>query len=69
MDFFDDAVKTLQIIVRAVHGYEDRTAWRGRRHRKPLIYQGQAVFNRKHFLSNRLKVRPCNKQVKPVITE
>ena len=69
MDFFDDAVKTLKKLVRAINGYEDRNAWRGRRHRKAPIYHGQSAFNRKQFLSTRLKVRPYNKLVKPVITE
>lgn len=67
MNFYADAVRTLRTLVRAINGYEDRNIWR-RRRGKPPKYHGQIAFNSKRHLSTRLKVRPCNKLIKPVIT-
>jgi len=62
MNFFENAVYTLKSLVRAINGYDDRSTWRDRQREKPLIYHHQTAFNRKQFLSTRLKVRPCNRQ-------
>lgn len=68
MNFYADAICTLKILVRAVNGHEDRSAWRDRQHRPPPCYHGRNAFDSKRFLSNRLKIRPCNKLIKPEIS-
>ena len=64
MSFYADAICTLEALARAVHGYDDRSAWRDRHHRPPPCYHRQTAFDSKRFLSNRLKIRPCNKLIK-----
>ena len=68
MSFYADAICTLKTLVRAVHGHEDRSAWRDRQHRPPPCYHGRNAFDSKRFLSTRLKIRPCNKLIKPEIS-
>lgn len=68
MDFYTEAIRTLKILARAVHGDGNKSAWRDRQHRPPSCYHGRNTFDSKRFLSTRLKIRPCNKLIKPVIT-
>lgn len=58
MDFYAEAVKTLEIIVKAVNGNN------GNRHSRRQYalprYQNVKTFNRKIHLSTRRRVIPCN---------
>ena len=62
MDFFNEAIHTLEALVRAIHGDGNRNEWQNRRHGKLPDPHEKAAFNRKRFLCNRLKVRPCNRR-------
>ena len=68
MNFYADAIHTLKILVRAVHGDGNKSAWRDRQHRPPPCHHGRNAFDSKRFLSTRLKIRPCNKLIKPEIS-
>ena len=68
MNFYADAIHTLKTLVRAVHGDGNKSTWRDRQRVRPPKYHGQATFDSKRFLSNRLKIRPCNKLIKPEIS-
>lgn len=67
MDFYAEAIRNLKILVHAAHGDGNKSAWRERQHRPPPCYHGRNAFDSKRFLSNRLKIRPCNKLIKPEI--
>lgn len=68
MNYFKEASRTLKAIIRAIHGDGNKSAWRDRQRGYPRKYHRQAIFNCKWFLSTRLKIRPCNKLIKPVAT-
>lgn len=67
MDFFTEAIKTLKTLVRAVNR-QNRKGWERRKHWPPvktLPQQNGISQNSVQRLSNRRKIQPCNKLIKP----
>jgi len=59
MDFFKEAIYTLQILVRALHG-NPRDGWQN--YHTPHSRTMRPVFDSRRFLCNRRKTGHCNRK-------